>query len=360
MTRFHPNSRCTPLSDWPDLDRAAWALALEPADPLEPTIGYALRWKASTRVGIVNGYGRWLGWLDRSEQLDPTAPPGDRASPDRIEAYLKMLRAAHLADNTIANRLQQLGNALRAMAPGGDWASIHLASSRIFSKAKLVRDPVARMQPPEAVIGLGRDLMHIAEHDRFRTTGDRAILYRDGLIIAFLVYRPFRLENLASLCLDRQLERRGGQWRLSVDATYTKGGLPIDCAWPADLVDELERYLSVHRPRLLEFASADASASPALWVSKRGLGMGGDAISYQVGDRTKEQFGKPINVHTFRHIAATLIATNNPEGASDIRAILGHTSMRASDKHYNRAKTIAAGASLQSNIALLRKEGAHP
>jgi hypothetical protein len=33
--------------------------------------------------------------------------------------------------------------------------------------------------------------------------------------------------------------------------------------------------------------------------------------------------------------------------------------MRASDKHYNRAKTIAAGASLQANIADLRKAVAH-
>ena len=126
-----------------------------------------------------------------------------------------MLRAADMADNTVANRLQQLGNALRAIAPEGNWGWIHPASSRIFSKAVLVRDPVARMQPPDTVLDLGRELMHIAEHDRFRTACERAVLYRDGLIIAFLVYRPFRLENLASISLERHLQRRGGQWRLS-------------------------------------------------------------------------------------------------------------------------------------------------
>ena len=140
------------------------------------------------------------------------------------------------------------------------------------------------------------------------------------------------------------------------DRAETKGGLAIDCAWPVRLVDELERYLSVHRLRLLETAPTPRGPVQALWVSKRGLGMGEDAIACQVCDRTREAFGKSINVHTFRHIAATLIATNNPDGAWDIKAILGHSSMRASDKHYNRAKTIAAGASLQANIALLRKE----
>jgi integrase/recombinase XerD len=355
MTRHDPLSRCTPLNEWPERDRVAWAVAVEPAAPLA-VAGYALRWKASTRVMIISGYGRWLAWLERMGLLDPKAPPGDRASRDRIQAYLAMLRAAGLADNTVAGRLEQLGNALRAIAPDGDWGRIHLASSRIYSTAKLVRDPVARMQPPEAVIGLGRELMQVADHDSARRPVDQSVLYRDGLIIAFLVHRPFRLDNLAGLSLERHLQRRGGQWRLFIDATDTKGGLSIDCAWPADLVDELERYLSVHRPRLLEAAPAPRGPVQALWVSKRGLGMGEHAIARQVSDRTCEAFGKSINVHTFRHIAATLIATNNPKGASDISAILGHKSMRASDKHYNRAKTIAAGASLQANIALMRKE----
>jgi integrase len=343
MSRHDPLSRCTPLSEWPELDKAAWALALEPADPLEPTIGYALRWAASTRTGIINGYGRWLGWLDRSGQLDPATPPGERATPARVKAYLEMLRAAGMADNTVAGRLQQLGNALRAIASEGEWARIHQASSRIYSKATLVRDPIERMQPPEEVIALGRDLMHIAEHDRFRTACERATLYRDGLMIVFLVYRPFRLANMASLTLGRHLEQRGGQWRVFFNATDTKGGLAIDCAWPESLVEELKRYLDLHRPQLLKGARGPRRSIEALWVSKRGGAMGAAAITCQVCDRTNEQFGKPINVHAFRHIAATLIATNNPEGASDIKAILGHKSMTASDKHYNRAKTIAAG-----------------
>lgn len=67
-----------------------------------------------------------------------------------------------------------------------------------------------------------------------------------------------------------------------------------------------------------------------------------DALSTQVKARTGEEFGEPINLHSFRHIAATTIATVDPANAAFIAAILDHTSFRASDKHYNRARTIDA------------------
>ena len=83
--------------------------------------------------------------------------------------------------------------------------------------------------------------------------------------------------------------------------------------------------------------------------------MGSAAISFQIRDRTKEEFGKAINAHTFRHIAATTIATASPQRAQDIMAVLGHASMSASEKYYNRAGLISAGASLHASIADLRK-----
>lgn len=58
------------------------------------------------------------------------------------------------------------------------------------------------MQPPEDLLQLGMDLIDAAEHDRFRTDTDRAVLFRDGLLLAFLVQRPFRRANLAGL-MDR-------------------------------------------------------------------------------------------------------------------------------------------------------------
>jgi integrase len=267
-----------------------------------------------------------------------------------------MLRAAGNADNTVASRLQQLCNALRAIDPTGDWAWIHRASARLYAKAVLVRDPVNRMQPAEDVIQLGLDLMHAAEHDRFRTPCDRATMFRDGLMIAFLIQRPFRSANLTGIALGRHLEQRGGQWRLFFEGDETKGGETIECSWPPSLVDALERYLEVHRKELLKGGAARRRSTDALWISRQGKAMGASAASYQICARTKETFGKPINPHTFRHIAATTIATSNPEGVADIQGVLGHSSMSASEKHYNRAKMIGAGAKLNATIAGLRKQ----
>ena len=348
-------ARCTPVSEWPDLDRAAWAVALEPADPFEPSSGYAHRWKASTRKEIEGGYGRWLHWLAQTGQLDRASAPGQRVTHERTHAYLRTLRDAGNADNTIAGRLQQLCNALRAMDPLGDWQWIHRASSRIQSNAVPVRDPVSRMQPAEDIIALGVDLMRAAEHDRFRSPCDRATLFRDGLILAFLVQRPFRSVNLASIRLGEHLQQVGGTWRLRIDASETKGGEAIQCDWPAVLVEGLEQYLKVHREELLKGASPPNSSVPSLWISRHGKPMGVDAISVQVGNRTRGEFGRAINLHTFRHIAATTIATSDPAGSANIQCVLGHASMTASEKYYNRATRLSAGVSFQGTIADLRR-----
>jgi integrase len=184
-----------------------------------------------------------------------------------------------------------------------------------------------------------------------------AVLFRDGLMIALLVQRPFRVANFTTITLDRHLQKRGDVWWLCFDASETKGDNAIECRWPEGLVEGLERYLDIHRQRLLRNPSAATPATPALWISQQGRPMSSAAVEAQIGDRTRETFGKPINPHAFRHIAATMIATSNPEGAADIMAVLGHVSMATSEKYYNRATMIAAGNSVQATIAELRGQG---
>ena len=232
------------------------------------------------------------------------------------------------------------------MDPDRDWIWLHRASSRIYSKAVLVRDPVERMQPAEDVMQLGLDLMHAAVHDRFRTPGDRAILYRDGLIIALLVRRPFRMANFSALSLGVSLSEHAGSWRIRFEGEATKGGEIIECAWPEELLDNLRTYLDVHREALLRFARS-RDCVRALWIAKGGAAMGSSAIEVQVRDRTQEAFGRSINPHTFRHIAATTIATSNPDGALDIKRVLSHSSISTSEKHYNRATMLGASAAYQ-------------
>ena len=67
MARFiDPDRRCAPVAEWPRADREAWALALADPDPLDPAVGFARRWRPSTRGEVQRGYGRFLGWAARS------------------------------------------------------------------------------------------------------------------------------------------------------------------------------------------------------------------------------------------------------------------------------------------------------
>lgn len=347
------NNRSTPIGAWPQFDRTAWQAGLLPYDPFDPAVGLANRWKGSTQKVVAEGYGRWLGWLAITEGLDADMNPGERVSRQRVMAYRDALQEADLAEYSVAGRIKQLGDALSVIDPARDWSWIRLAASRLHAKAKPRHHRLDIMQPPADILQLGHDLMHAAENDRFRTACDRATLFRDGLLLSFLTLRPFRRANLTNLTLGRELEFRG-VWRLNIGSEQTKGGIQISCEWPERLVAPLERYLKVHREVLIKGAKNPALPE-ALWISKQGGPMTSDAISYQVKARTKEEFGKAINLHTFRSIAATAVATLNPVESTTIKDILGHRSMNASEKYYNRAQILGAGERLQANLTNLRR-----
>lgn len=333
--------RCLPVAEWPAVDRMAWELANRPYDPFDPAAGLAAAWKAATREVNASGYGRWLNWLGTAGLLDDSGSSAQQATRANVTAYVESMKATGLAEFTVAGRLKQLGRMLQMIAPEGDWGWIVRAADRLHSKAEPSRDRRLIMQPPEDILSLGLDLMDAAENDRFRTACDRATLFRDGLLVALLVQRPIRRANLTNLTLGKDLERRD-VWQIRIEDEDTKSGEPITCDWPARLIDPLERYISVHRQVLLSGAKTP-SGTVALWISRQGKAMTGSAVAYQIKSRTKEEFGRAINPHTFRDVAATAIATYAPSDSAAIMDVLSHRSMRVSEKTYNRADQISAG-----------------
>lgn len=352
----NPENCCIPLGDWPKLDREAWQSAQEPADLLDPAVGQASRWSEATRQMIESGYGRWLGWLALVGELDPHERPWERATRDRVRRYLDALTAAELADYTLARRIQELSDGLKVMAPDQDFAWIGRGAWRIHAQAQPSKDLRPRLQPAERVLQLGLDMIQAADTDRFRGPVERACLFRDGLMIAFLTLRPLRSKNLTALTLGRHIQQRGDMWWVFAPGAEEKTGRDIECPWPQQLASALERYLEIHRPVLLRCSTKGPQAGEALWVSKQGTAMTSDALSYQVKSRTEEEFGEAINLHSFRHIAATTIATVDPENTAMVASILGHAGLHASDKHYNRGRTIDAGRRYQAELTAVRLE----
>lgn len=78
------------------------------------------------------------------------------------------------------------------------------------------------------------------------------------------------------------------------------------------------------------------------------------ALYKAVLERTKAAFGRPIDLHLFRDIAATEIVHRDPARIGLARDLLGHGDLRAVDKRYSQASRI------QAIGAILRLANEHP
>ncbi|MGH6955123.1 MAG: tyrosine-type recombinase/integrase [Caulobacteraceae bacterium] len=355
MSRVYPpETHCLKPDAWPAVDRAAWAIALAPLDPFEPTVGLASRWKASTRGLYVNAYGRWLTWLRLSGQLSMAEAPGARATDARVKGFYQSLKSDGLAPLTIAGRLAGLARVLEAMDPTGDVRWISRAAGRLY-KSPPVKDVAIRLRPAAEVVQLGRDLMQEAEGGGIKSQLHRAIMFRDGLMIAFLAHRPVRIVNLAAIDIDAHLHRRGEEWWVAFPADEMKQSNSFEFPWPADLDPALGSYLQDYRQTLIVAEEGSDSSPRALWTTHKGGRLRKGSIHRIVSQRTKRRFGVAINPHAFRHLAATTIATDDPEGVTAVAAVLGHTSLETSEIHYNKAKQVDAGRQYQAVVEALRR-----
>ena len=349
--------RVMPLAEWPPADRAAWAEALTGADLFDPVPRPALRWRASTREATRGGYGRWLAWLDGAGLLDRSASFASRVTRSRVAAYAADL-AATGSGFSVAGRIQQLGDALRAIAPHDDWGWVLRGSGRLRARAVPAKDKHARMQSPYDLVELGLELMRRGDTDVHATALTRAKLHRDGLMIALLARRPMRGGNLGAIALGQHLRRHGAAWSLTFTPEQTKQARHLEPSWPGELVEPLERHLAVHRPRLLAGTRKALPPTDRLWVSAHGTAMSYAAVALQIKARTAAAFGASVNPHLFRDCAATAIATCAPEQARDVALVLGHAGLATSERHYNHARMLGANARHQDGVEATRQREA--
>src|SRR5262249_28781466 len=94
--------------------------------------------------------------------------------------------------------------------------------------------------------------------------------YRDGLIIAFLAFRPLRRRTFAVLTIGRQLRQIGTTWMIVLSPDDLKNHRDAEFTLPEMLVPYLARYLEEVRP--IFFGSSN---HPGLWPSAKGRPMSG-------------------------------------------------------------------------------------
>jgi integrase len=351
--RPRPNRSCLRVDDWPAPDRAAWAAAIQPGDLLEPG-GPASHWSPASRRKTASGYGRYLAWLNAKSSLDPSCPPADRVTKEQVSAYVADLSARNRG-YTVLCRVQELYDAIRVMAPDRDWAWLRRIGSAVRSRTQPARSKVGRVLPPHLLAELGMELMARADSVADLTPLQRAVLFRDGLMIALLAYRPVRISNLAAMVIGRHLVQQGGAYWLRFEAEEMKGRRMFEATVPADALPGLERYLQHYRVILLTGAGRRPPATTdALWVSETATAMASISIHNRFRKHTKTAFGVAVSPHLFRDSAATAVATDGPAHVRAIMPILGHARLATSENHYNHARSLDASRKYIKIIAGLK------
>jgi integrase/recombinase XerD len=344
--------RCLPIAAWPERDRLAWEVGTCRAGPFEKS-GAGSDWSPHSRKKTAKGYGRWLGWLTQKCLFDPSLAPGLRVTRLLVADYVAELSSS-CAPHTVVCRLQELYDALRVLAPDEDWRWLAELWMRLGRRAEPVVNKRLRLRPGRDLVDLGRRMMTSAEQETGWSGRQRAVHYRDGLMIALMAYRPLRLKNFASVILGVHLMQQTGAWWLQFPACGMKAKRPYEVACPAALVPELEHYLAVHRKVLLAGESGQLSPNTdALWVSEVGTMLEKGALASRIRKHTKKAFGASLPPHWFRDAAATSIAVEDPRHVRDAHHILGNT-LAMTEKFYNQARTLTASRRHQAMLKALR------
>ncbi|MCC7168266.1 MAG: hypothetical protein IT565_11920 [Rhodospirillales bacterium] len=339
--------RCLPVEEWPLRDREAWVIALREGDPFGKK-GKAAHWRPLTRKRVESSYGRWLGFLALTGDLDPDAGPGNRITDEWLKAYLRHL-AGQVAPVTMANRLVDLGEALRVMETGADLSFLKRAASRMAKRAIPVRNKDGARTRPQELLGLGQSLLAKSERAG-KSVKARALLARDGLAILILTCRPVRIGNLISTEIGHSLVRTSEGFRLRYGPDETKNHRPFEVNLPRILTVPIERYLEIHRPVLL-----GTSVSRRLWIKAGGEPVSDRWLCQRIGCLTEKHLGVRLTPHLFRDMAVTALAIDDPNHIGIASPILHHADPRIRDRNYNQAHGFDAIRRMQADLAIRRE-----
>jgi len=348
-------SKCLPVPLWPPACRAAWEAAMRPGDPFEDA-SVASRWSPATRRKTVRGFGRFLFWLKKQNQLDETSHPTACITQERLTAYLEELRTTNRG-HTIQNRIQELGDAMRALAPDVDWGFIRRAAGRLRADTVPARDKLGRMPGIADVLVQGYRMMDAVEEAGSLSELGRAALYRDGVLLVFLAYHPLRLRNLSSLRIGHHLVFQGEQTILKIPAAEAKSPQHIERELSPRLASAMSHYIRCYRPVLMRAKGRwHWPATNELWISRDGSPCNPQTFRNIIKKHLVGPDGRPLSPHLFRSIVGTSIAIEAPDSVDLIPTILGHRSHRTGEQYYNLAGGLSASRAFNAMLSSIRRD----
>lgn len=333
------------FEDWPNQDQIAWNRAIATGSLLDEQ-GPAAHWAPATKGTAVSAYGYWLRFLTQSTITGIGPKPITRI---HVAEYIERIGRT-VKPTTIAIYVEHLYHAARVMFPLEDWTWLRALVTHLQNKA---RKNFCRYPSPvdsKTLFELGIRMMREV-NDQGDWRKEAFVKYRDGLIIALLAARPIRRRTLALIEIGKQLRCISGKWHLVFKSHEVKNRRPIEFALPEILNAFMDRYLDWYRPK-----AGVAPDKQALWVSyKTGSALSGESIATGVKRNTLKHLGQAINLHQFRHCAATTISRRNPDHVLTIAPLLGHATLDMAYRHYVVSKGHESSKLHQSLISDLRR-----
>ncbi len=337
-----------PFEDWPTQDKALWEALYRAGGPLDDR-GPLAHLRATSIAGLFDGYGRWLGWLSKTDPGALALPPAERADMLRLRAWLTDL--AHTKSMTQCCFIDRLVRVLRAAAPERDWTD-QLTLQRQLKNAAGTGDPArkrGRIVSSRVLLELGIALA-TDEADAAATSLEALKRRRDGTMIALLALMPMRRRSFAELRLGTSVLIEDAAIVIALTEEMTKTAQPWEAHVPTEIAPLLRNYIDTVRPALL---ARGGQLHDQLWVGKKGEPIQASTIGQRIGLVTSQHLGVRVSAHLFRDAAATTLARTTPQAARLIRPVLGHRSFQTAERHYNHAQTIEAG---RAYADLIRKK----
>ena len=119
--------------------------------------------------------------------------------------------------------------------------------------------------------------MALTEDDNSLSPNKRAIHFRQGLMIGFLISCPVRRRTLLAMTVDAHVQSVSDGYMLNFAAADMKDHKARSHRLPAVLAEPMRAYLEDYRPVLLAGNDTDA-----LWVSQYGEGITPDGLSREL------------------------------------------------------------------------------
>ncbi|MGH2448337.1 MAG: tyrosine-type recombinase/integrase, partial [Chloroflexota bacterium] len=279
---------------------------------------YVARVAPTTLRNAARGYGRFLCCLAEAGLLDPDMRPEERVNPRTANMFVAAMKACDNSPATRVARLWELHSAMAILAPGSDFS--WLRSPGGLCLWSLVPETEPRELPAGAhdVIRWCRELLDTAAA---RSPGiERAVAYRNALIIGLLATRAPRLRSLALMRIGRQFLWESDRFRIVFRPEDTKSHKRLEYDLPEWLCPAMRQYLEAERPPLLAGRNEDH-----LWIGQAGGPLGQRGVEQVIRRAMKARFGKAFGPHAFRAIATTALAEGDPRNPGAAAALLGHS-----------------------------------